>query len=477
MSYRRVEQAILDSSWAIVPSKLDAICEVLAARIEAGAGAADLSAFAPAEREEPYTTESGVRVIAIRGVMAKRMNLMMAVSGGVSTEVVQGQLDEAIEAPEVRAILLDIDSPGGTVDGSFTLADMVYAARGVKPIVAFGDGNCASAAYLLASAADRIVTNDSALVGSIGIVTMHVDQTAQDAKAGLKKTIIHAGRYKTAGSEGAALDEEGAEYLQSRVDATYTLFVDRVARNLGVGAEAVQTDMADGRIFLGREALGIGLVHEIGERGDALRLAGELADQTREGRTMRGTVMGNIGLVMTGKASEIEGDEDRASAEAIVAKVREQDAALAKAQAAAVAQGQAAVAQALAAAKGQSAASETPAPVASSEAPAGSAPVATGASEAPVDASAIAEGERQRILGIQTCCEKLGLEASAGSDLIANRSTLDAARVALIDRAAEDLPAVGTRSAGSGIPSAPGGAGGAMDEMHAAIARRNGGQA
>jgi signal peptide peptidase SppA len=154
---------------------------------------------------------------------------------------------------------------------------MVYAARGQKPIVAFANGMMASAAYWIGSAADEIVAEETAEIGSIGVVMMHYDYSGADEQAGVKRTILQAGHYKAMGNDTEPLSEEAEEYFQGHLDYLYTLFVDAVARNRDVTAEAVIEDMAEGRIFIGRQAVDAGLVDRLGNFETAMALVMEQA--------------------------------------------------------------------------------------------------------------------------------------------------------------------------------------------------------
>jgi signal peptide peptidase SppA len=210
---------------------------------------------------QPLLVENGVAVISIEGVIAKRANLFMRISGGTSTQIIADQFAQALEDPAVRAIVLAIDSPGGTVDGTQALADQIYAARGQKPIVAVADGIMASAAYWIGSAADRVyISGDTTQVGSIGVITTHVDMSARDMQAGVRVTEIKAGKYKQAGSSNAPLGMAEKDTLQAAVDQVYGVFLVAVARHRGVDVETAQQNMADGRVFMGRNAIEAGLV-------------------------------------------------------------------------------------------------------------------------------------------------------------------------------------------------------------------------
>ena len=205
--------------------------------------------------------KDGVAIISSHGVVAKRANLFMQISGGVSTEILGNQIQAALDDPAVKAIVLDIDSPGGTVDGTFELADGIFNARGDKPIVALANGLMASAAYAIGAAADAIyMTGATTHVGSIGVVTAHTDYSQYEAKIGIKTTEIYAGKYKRIASQHEPLTEDGRADIQASVDYLYSIFVERVALFRGVAVSTVLDDMADGQLFIGQQAIDAGLV-------------------------------------------------------------------------------------------------------------------------------------------------------------------------------------------------------------------------
>lgn len=207
-----------------------------------------------------YDMVGTVAVIPVDGVLAKRMNLLMQISGGTSMQLLGQDIQAAVDDPAVSAIILCIDSPGGTVDGTQELSNLIYNARGKKPILALADGTMASAAYWIGSAADQVfVSSDTTTVGSIGVVTAHIDVSGAQAQSGVKTTEIAAGKYKRIASQYAPLSPEGRQTIQDQVDYTYSIFVNDVARNRGTTPEAVIENMADGRIFIGQQAVSAGL--------------------------------------------------------------------------------------------------------------------------------------------------------------------------------------------------------------------------
>lgn len=259
---------VLCSPWAIQPDKLLELRAIYLAHARGeGVDLAAVEAKLGRKLENTpkrYTVVDGVAVLPLDGVLAKRMNLFMHVSGGTSTQLAARDLRQALDDPEVQSIVLAIDSPGGTVDGTQTLADMVRSAANEKPIVSWASGTMASAAYWIGSAGLQVYAADrTTQVGSIGVVATHVDVSAAEAQKGVRTTEITAGKYKRVASAYAPLSEEGRKTLQDQVDYTYSVFVDAVAQNRGASVEQVLERMADGRVFLGDQAVEAGLVDGI----------------------------------------------------------------------------------------------------------------------------------------------------------------------------------------------------------------------
>lgn len=256
---------ILTSPWAVVPDKLFEIQSIYSRHLRGekiDIKALEAKLGQPLQNEvQGYETIDGVAVVPVDGVMSKRMNLFSKISGGASTEMIARDFRAALADPAVHAIILRIDSPGGSVDGTMELAQMIYAARGQKPIVALADGMAASAAYWVASAADHVyVSSATTAVGSIGVVATHVDYSESEKSAGIRVTEIYAGQFKRIASEHKPLSAEGRQYMQDTVDHLYSIFVTEVAKHRGSDPETVHKNMADGRIFIGQQAIDAGLV-------------------------------------------------------------------------------------------------------------------------------------------------------------------------------------------------------------------------
>jgi len=251
---------------AIHRPKLDVILSVLGARI----GLADLAApvgYTPAARA--LGPPSGkVAVIPIHGTLVRRTSGIEAESGLASYTGIAAQLDAALASPEIAAILLDIDSPGGESGGVFDLADRIRAASEVKPVWAVANDMAFSAAYALASAATRVFVARTGGVGSIGVIAMHVDQSVKDAQDGVRYTAVFAGERKNDLNPHEPISNEAHAVLKAEVDRIYDLFVDMVARHRGLDANRVRATEAG--LFFGSDAVATGLADAVGNLDDAL---------------------------------------------------------------------------------------------------------------------------------------------------------------------------------------------------------------
>lgn len=215
--------------------------------------------FSLAPITSDYTIESSVAVIEIEGMLLPRRNILHRIFGATSTQWVEGQLVRAIEDPRVKSIVLKFDSPGGTVFGVPELAACVAHCARVKPVVAFTDAMLTSAAYWVGAAANAVVVSGPTVqVGGIGIVASHT----YDAQAGQMVTEVKAGRYKAVASSARPLSEEGASYMQDQVNYLYSVFVDAVAGYRGVTPAHCAETMADGRTFIGQQAINVGLADQ-----------------------------------------------------------------------------------------------------------------------------------------------------------------------------------------------------------------------
>lgn len=256
---------VLNAPWAIIPDRLNEIQEIYFTHLRGEKIDIKLIEAQTGKKmqneEQGYEVFGNVAVIPVDGVLAKKMNLFSKISGGASTQLIERDFKQALLDPLVKSIILAIDSPGGTVDGTQELASVIHSARGKKRVLAHTDGSMTSAAYWIGSAADQIyISGDTVAVGSIGVIAQHVDYSKAEDQAGIRVTEITAGKYKRIASEHTPLTEEGRAVIQEIVDDIYTAFVNDVARNRGTSAEDVLKRMANGKIFIGKKSMEAGLV-------------------------------------------------------------------------------------------------------------------------------------------------------------------------------------------------------------------------
>lgn len=221
--------------------------------------------------DKPYVvTDAGVAVIPVTGTLVHRGGLLDAASGLQSYQGLGHQFDALASDPDVKAILMEMDTPGGQAAGVFELAKRIRAicADAGKPIWAHANEQALSAGYALSSAADRVLLPRTGLAGSIGVIALHVDQSQKDAKDGYAYTAIHAGSKKALGSPHAPLSDEGRSELQMRVDALYGHFIEHVAAMRGADADAIRAQEAG--VFAGQAAIDAGLADELMSFNDAL---------------------------------------------------------------------------------------------------------------------------------------------------------------------------------------------------------------
>lgn len=257
--YNRILEAIFQSPWAIMPDKLELIIAVIEARQE---NSADLAAY-EAKARPSARRASSIAVLPLYGTVMQRAGVMTDFSGGTSTEQFSQMFRAAMSDPAVDQVVIDIDSPGGSVYGVSELAAEIYDARGTKKIHAIGNSLVASAAYWIGSSADSLSLTPGGEAGSIGVYGAHTEASALDEKMGVKTTLISAGKYKTEGNPYEPLTGEARAAMQQRVDQVYATFVKDVARNRGDTQTAVREGYGQGRVLGAADALKAGLIDKV----------------------------------------------------------------------------------------------------------------------------------------------------------------------------------------------------------------------
>jgi signal peptide peptidase SppA len=281
--YSKVAEAVFGDCWDIVPSKLEAIAEIIDLRVAGGVlSAEDIDARTGKGRAKFGAVKGSVGVLPVYGVIMQHAGMMNDISGGTSTDTLGAEFDQMMASTEIGAVVLDVDSPGGSVYGLEELSDKIYAARGTKPIIAVANSMAASAAYYIASAADEIVATPGGEVGSIGTVAIHTDVSAADEQEGIKRTILKQGKYKTDGNPYEPLSDDARGTLQASIDRYYNLFVNAVARNRGTTPLQVKRGYGEGKLVGAQEGLELGMVDRIGTLEEVV---GRLAGATRPKKT------------------------------------------------------------------------------------------------------------------------------------------------------------------------------------------------
>lgn len=255
----------------IAQPKLDTVLGVLRPRMFGGDR---LDAAEAMPEPAPYiVTPSGIAVIPVFGTLVNRTAGLAALSGMTSYQRLAGHLAQAAQDPAVRGLLLDVDSSGGEAGGVFDLADQIVALRGIKPVYALAAEACFSAAYALAGGAERLYVTRTGGVGSVGVVALHLDQSAADAQAGRHYEYVFAGARKVDGNPHAPLSDGARIALQGEVDRLHGLFIAHVARCRGLGEAEVRDQQA--ALYFGANAVSAGLADQVGTLASVLADLGQ----------------------------------------------------------------------------------------------------------------------------------------------------------------------------------------------------------
>lgn len=216
-------------------------------------------------------TAGRVGTIPVYGPIGQRLTAEVLKCGGTSCEEISAALDALLADKTVEAIVLDVDSPGGSSYGVEELSDKIYESRAQKPIYAIANSMACSAAYWIASAAGQVLATVGGDVGSVGCYVMHCDQSGHDEQMGLRVTFVSAGKYKVEANPHEPLSDEAAAYLQEQVDYTAGRFVEALARNRGVSPAEVAERFGQGRVLNAEGALAAGMVDRVLSFDDLLR--------------------------------------------------------------------------------------------------------------------------------------------------------------------------------------------------------------
>ncbi|WP_017196267.1 S49 family peptidase [Bartonella birtlesii] len=258
----------------LASTKLDIILNALAPRLFEGEKFApkafaqgDTASFSP---PETYVVQNNIAILPVHGTLVRRGARLGALSGLTSYEGLRASFREAIAQPDVRAVLLDIDSGGGEAGGVFDLVEefQTLSKQYGKPIWAHANEFACSAAYAIACAASQIWVARTGVVGSIGVVCAHLDQSRADEKHGHKWTFVFEGDHKVHGNPHEPLSDTAQIKMQADCALLYEMFVDLVAQNRRLNADAIRDTKAE--TFIGTQALKLGLADVQGTLAQAL---------------------------------------------------------------------------------------------------------------------------------------------------------------------------------------------------------------
>lgn len=206
-------------------------------------------------------TDNGIAIMDIAGALTSRPVASFC-SRQVSYEQIRVELAEQITDDNVKAVVLRLQSPGGEASQNIDLHDFIYSQRGTKPIIAMVDDYAYSACYGIASACDEIWVTNTGGVGSVGVVTYHVDQSDYNSKVGIKVEYIHAGARKVERNPHQPLSDTARAHIQADIDHLYDMFCEAVARGRGLSVEQVKATEAG--CFTGVKAIEAGFADVLG---------------------------------------------------------------------------------------------------------------------------------------------------------------------------------------------------------------------
>jgi len=304
---KNLVEILNEDIWAILPS---AFARILAAAEENTARPGEWDMEAAVTR--PSRAAGAIAILPLYGILQQRPSLLAALFGATSLEVWSTLFKRLVADDSIKAIILDIDSPGGSVGGIQELADEIYQARERKPIIAVANTLAASAAYWLASSASEIVASPSAEVGSIGVFALHVELSKALEIMGIKPTLISAGKYKTEGNPYEPLTAEAEGAIQERVDDYYNTFVASVARGRGALVSEVRGGFGEGRVLGVKEAKKLGMIDRVATLAQTVQRHGGTVDG---GGMMAEFISEGTGSEMLG----VEGDSIKGDAPPIQA--------------------------------------------------------------------------------------------------------------------------------------------------------------
>lgn len=231
-----------------------------------------------------YQVVSGIAVLPVTGTLVHRLGGMRPFSGMTGYDGITARLQQAVADPDVKGILLDIDSPGGEAAGAFDCADMIYRLRDRKPVWALVNEKACSAAMLIAAACHKRLVTQTAVVGSVGVIMAHTSYAQQLEKQGIEITLVYSGAHKADLSSTKPLSDDVLNQCQREMDSVRTLFAEKVALYTGLSADAVLATEA--ATYTGQAGIDTGLADEMVNAGDAVRVMTAALNAIKTGGNM-----------------------------------------------------------------------------------------------------------------------------------------------------------------------------------------------
>lgn len=285
-TYTALDKWFTETPWAIRREMLAVLQEIRQVRLSGHRfSAEELDARIGAARAaRPAQRTGAIAVVPLYGVIVPRATAMTQMSGGMTLQDFRSMLRQAVADPDVSAVLIDVDSPGGSVDQVAEAADEVRAAAAQKPLWAIANTDCYSAAYWIASQASRLWVTPSGGVGSVGCYAGHADYSGQLEQDGVAVTLIQYGDRKTEGNPYEPLTAEARAGIQSDVDTFGEMFVNAVAKGRGVKPAVVKADYGQGAVVLAKAAVAAGMADRVGTFDQAVQELAREASRPSAGR-------------------------------------------------------------------------------------------------------------------------------------------------------------------------------------------------
>lgn len=282
-SYKHLCGLLFNEPWAILPAKMEAISAAFELRLQGQQLSEDeVNLIAGGERPA-HQVGKHIAVLPLFGVLTQH-GAGMRGSGAVTIESFSRDFRRALADPEVGSIVIEVNSPGGSVYGTQELADLIFSSRPQKNIVSVVNSMAASGAYWIGSAAHEMAITPGGEVGSIGVVTMHVDVSRLEEQMGVKTTLVAIPAKKVQGHPYEPLSNEALADIDAKQQVIYTRFVGAVARHRGVKESRVRGGFGQGGMVLAQQAVEEGMADRVATLDQVLAQIAAAKKSTRSAR-------------------------------------------------------------------------------------------------------------------------------------------------------------------------------------------------